>query len=105
MQVKLHDKVRPDYLRWRQALSTDATEGRRLARQFWSEFVTTLTTAGGPPPGSVASREHGSGWYWVEFPPHYIALVQFRSSGGLFGWFVRRKAVVTRIVLSPGPSA
>lgn len=104
MEVKLHDNVRPDYLRWRHALSSDPLEGRRLARQFWSEFVNALREAYGPPPGSLASREHGPGWYWVEFPPDYLALVRFRSTGGLFGWFARRKAVVTRIVLSPGGS-
>lgn len=102
MEVKLHDTARPDYLRWRRSLSPDQAEGRRLVRQFWTEFVNNLTAANGPPPESVPSAEHGRGWYWVAFPPCYLALVRFYSTGGWFGWFGRRKAVVRRIVLSPG---
>ncbi len=105
MEIKLHDDCRPDYLRWRGTLSPDHAERRRLGRQFWTEFVNTLTAANGPPPGSVPSTAHGRGWYWVEFPPCYLALVRFQSSGGWFGWFRRRTAVVKRIVLSPGPPA
>lgn len=104
MDVKLHDTVREDYLRWRQTLSPDSAERRRLVRQFWTEFVSKLKSANGPPPGSVPRSDRGRGWFWVEFPPHYLALVRFRSTGGVFGWFGRRKAVVMEIVLSPGPS-
>ena len=102
MEVKLHDDCRPDYLRWRRTLSPDHAERRRLVRQFWTEFVNTLTETNGPPPGSIPCHEFGVGCYWVEFPPVYLALVRFRTSGGWFGWFRRRRAAVVRINLSPG---
>ena len=65
--------------------------------------MNALTAVKGPPAGSIPRSDRGRGWFWVEFPPHYLALVRFYSAGGLFGWFGRRKAVVMEIVLSPGP--
>jgi hypothetical protein len=102
MRIKLHTTASEQLVRLGRSLSPDPRTRARLVRQVWEEFKRTLREGNGPPPGSVACSDYGPDCWWVAFPPCYLAVVRFRTTRVLFGWVVRRSALVIDLNFSPG---
>ena len=92
MRIKLHTKAGEQLDRLGHSLATRQHTPARMARRLWEEFKQSLRDAKGPLPGSMACPEYGPDYWWVAFPPCYLALVRFRTTREFFGWLVRREA-------------
>ena len=102
MEVKIHERARPDFSRWRYSLSAIRTVRSTMAKQMWEEFRASIMQANGPPAGSIPIPELGQDYWLCPYPPCYMSLVWFRMVSNFLGLWPTRVAIVMDFNFSPG---